>query len=68
MLVPEGCTILHSRIPVLGLTHAIHVVVRLFLAVYELCIYTWLVVVVLSSFVFVYFLAQSKVPFPDSSI
>ena len=63
MSVPEGCTILHPRIPVSGLTHAMHVVVRLFLAVYELCIYTQLVVVVLSSFVFVYFLAQSKSPF-----
>ena len=37
---PEGCMILHPRIPVLGLTHAICVVVCLSLAVHELYIYT----------------------------
>ena len=37
---PEGSTILHPRIPVLGLTHAVHIMTCLLLAVHELWIYT----------------------------
>ena len=37
---PEGSTILHPRISVLGLTHAVHIMTCLPLAVHELWIYT----------------------------
>ena len=68
MFGPEGCTILHPRIPVLGLTHAVCVMTGSLSAVHRLCIYTKLVVVILLSFVFIYLLAQSKFPFPCSHI